>query len=102
VIDGSAPGDQGKEAPSLRVVAIGSAAAFANQNLSPLEVDFMVNALQWALGRQEALGISPKAPLDFAVALDDRQQRIIILAVFLGIPLLASAAGLLVWWRRRH
>jgi ABC-type uncharacterized transport system involved in gliding motility auxiliary subunit len=102
VIDGSAPGDQGKEAPSLRVVAIGSAAAFANQNLSPLEVDFMVNALQWVLGRQEALGISPKAPLDFAVALDDRQQRLIILAVFLGIPLLSSAAGVLVWWRRRH
>jgi hypothetical protein len=36
------------------------------------------------------------------VALDDRQQRIIILAVFLGIPLLTSAAGVLVWWRRRH
>jgi hypothetical protein len=48
------------------------------------------------------MGISPKAPLDFAVALDDRQQRIIILSVFLGIPLLTSAAGGLVWWRRRH
>lgn len=102
VIDGSAPGDKGKESPALRVVAIGSAAAFANQNLSPLEVDFMVNALQWVLGRQEALGISPKAPMDFAVALDDRQQRIIVLAVFLGIPLLTSAAGAFVWWRRRH
>jgi len=102
VIDGSAPGDKGKEAPALRVVAIGSASAFANQNLSPLEVDFMVNALQWVLGRQEALGISPKAPMDFAVALDDRQQRTIVLAVFLGIPLLTTAAGVFVWWRRRH
>ena len=102
VIDGSAPGDKGKEAPALRVVAIGSASAFANQNLSPLEVDFMVNALQWVLGRQEALGISPKAPMDFAVALDDRQQRTIVLAVFLGIPLLTAAAGVFVWWRRRH
>jgi len=102
VLDGSAPGDQGKEASTLRVVAVGSASAFANQNLSPLEVDFMVNALQWVLGRQEALGISPKTPLDFAVALDDRQQRIIVLSVFLGIPLLTAAAGVLVWWRRRH
>jgi len=102
VIDGSAPGEKGKEAPALRVVAIGSASAFANQNLSPLEVDFMVNALQWVLGRQEALGISPKAPMDFAVALDDGQQRIIILGVFLGIPLLTTAAGVFVWWRRRH
>jgi len=102
VVDGSAPGDKGKEAPALRAVAIGSAATFANQNLSPLEVDFMVNALQWTLGRQEALGISPKAPMDFAVALDDGQQRIIVLSVFLGIPLLTSAAGLFVWWRRRH
>jgi hypothetical protein len=101
VIDGSAPGDAGKEAPALRVVAIGSAAAFANQNLSPLEVDFMVNALQWVLGRQEALGISPKAPMDFAVALDDGQQRTIVLAVFLGIPLLTGSMGVLVWWRRR-
>jgi len=102
LIDGSAPGDKGQEAPALRVVAIGSAAAFANQNLSPLEVDFMVNALQWVLGRQEALGISPKAPMDFAVALDDGQQRNIVLAVFLGIPLLTAAAGVFVWWRRRH
>ena len=102
VIDGSAPGDGGKEAPALRVVAVGSASAFANQNLSPLEVDFMVNALQWALGRQDSLGISPKAPMDFAVALDDRQQRIIVLSVFLGIPLLTAAAGAFVWWRRRH
>ena len=102
VVDGSAPGDKGKEAPSLRAVLVGSAAAFANQNLSPLEVDFMVNALQWVLGRQEALGISPKAPMDFAVALDDRQQRIIVLAVFLGIPFLTAAGGWVVWWRRRH
>ena len=102
VVDGSAPGDKGKEVPTLRAVAIGSAAAFANQNLSPLEVDFMVNALQWTLGRQEALGISPKAPMDFAVALDDVQQRIIVLSVFLGIPLLTGAAGVFVWWRRRH
>jgi ABC-type uncharacterized transport system involved in gliding motility auxiliary subunit len=102
VIDGSAPGDKGQEAPALRVVAVGSASAFANQNLSPLEVDFMVNALQWVLGRQEALGISPKTPLDFAVALDDRQQRIIVLSVFLGIPLLTAAVGVFVWWRRRH
>lgn len=102
VIDSSAPGAKGQEAPSLRVVAVGSASAFANQNLSPLEVDFMVNALQWTLGRQEALGISPKAPLDFAVALDDRQQRIVVLAVFLGVPLLTAGIGVLVWWRRRH
>jgi ABC-type uncharacterized transport system involved in gliding motility auxiliary subunit len=101
VIDGSAPGDQGQEAPTLRVVAIGSASAFANQNLSPLEVDFMVNALQWVLGRQDSLGISPKAPMDFAVALDDRQQRVIVLSVFLGIPLLTAGLGGLVWWRRR-
>jgi len=102
VIDGSAPGDGGREAPALRVVAIGSASAFANQNLSPLEVDFMVNALQWVLGRREALGISPKQPMDFAVALEEGQQRIIVLSVFLGIPLLTGAAGAFVWWRRRH
>jgi hypothetical protein len=40
--------------------------------------------------------------MDFAVALDDRQQRTIVLAVFLGIPLLTTAAGVFVWWRRRH
>lgn len=62
----------------------------------------MVNALQWVLGRREALGISPKQPMDFAVALDEGQQRIIILSVFLGIPLLTGAAGAFVWWRRRH
>ncbi|NBU69629.1 MAG: hypothetical protein EBS49_08500, partial [Verrucomicrobia bacterium] len=87
VIDGSAPGDKGRESPALRVVAMGSASAFANQNLSPLEVDFMVNGLQWILGRQEALGISPKEPVDFAVALDDRKQWVIRTLLFLALPL---------------
>ena len=102
VIDGSAPGDKGRESPALRVVAMGSASAFANQNLSPLEVDFMVNGLQWILGRQEALGISPKEPVDFAVALDDRKQWVIRTLLFLALPLGLAGVGALVWWRRRH
>ena len=65
---------------------MGSASAFANQNISPLEVDFMVNAVQWVLGRSDALGISPKTPKDFSVSLDDGQQRMIMLSTLLGIP----------------
>jgi len=101
VVDGSVPGDKGKESPALRAVVVGSASAFANQNISPLEVDFMVNSIQWVLGRSESLGISPKTPKDFSVSLDDGQQRVIMLGTLLGIPAMAGILGLLVWWRRR-
>ena len=100
-IDGSAPGDKGKEALALRAVVIGSASAFANQNISPLEVDFMVNSVSWMLGRNESLGISPKTPKDFSLSLEEGQQRIIMLATLLGIPLMTGSLGFLVWWRRR-
>ena len=100
-VDGSVPGDKGKESPALRAVVVGSASAFANQNISPLEVDFMVNAVQWVLGRSDALGISPKTPKDFSVSLDDVQQRVIMLSTLLGIPAVTGILGFLVWWRRR-
>jgi hypothetical protein len=100
-VDGSVPGDKGKESPALRAVVVGSASAFANQNISPLEVDFMVNAVQWVLGRSDALGISPKTPKDFSVSLDDGQQRVIMLSTLLGIPAFTGILGFLVWWRRR-
>ena len=100
-VDGSVPGDKGKESPALRAVVVGSASAFANQNISPLEVDFMVNAVQWVLGRSDALGISPKTPKDFSVSLDDGQQRMIMLSTLLGIPAVTGILGFLVWWRRR-
>lgn len=100
-VDGSVPGDKGKESPALRAVVVGSASAFANQNISPLEVDFMVNAVQWVLGRSDALGISPKTPKDFSVSLDDGQQRVIMLSTLLGIPAVTGILGFLVWWRRR-
>jgi hypothetical protein len=100
-VDGSVPGDKGKESPALRAVVVGSASAFANQNISPLEVDFMVNAVQWVLGRSDALGISPKTPKDFSVSLDDGQQRMIMLSTLLGIPAFTGILGFLVWWRRR-
>jgi ABC-type uncharacterized transport system involved in gliding motility auxiliary subunit len=101
LVDGSVPGDKGKESPALRAVVVGSASAFANQNISPLEVDFMVNSIQWVLGRSESLGISPKTPKDFSVSLDDGQQRVIMLGTLLGIPAMTGILGLLVWWRRR-
>jgi ABC-type uncharacterized transport system involved in gliding motility auxiliary subunit len=100
-VDGTVPGDRGKESPALRAVVVGSAAAFANQNISPLEVDFMVNSIQWVLGRNESLGISPKTPKDFSVSMDEGQQRVIMLSTLLGIPALTGLLGFFVWWRRR-
>jgi hypothetical protein len=100
-LDGSAPGDKGKEAAALRAVVVGSASAFSNQNISPMEVDFVVNALNWILSRQESLGISPKTPKDFALSMDESQERLIMICVLGGIPLLTGALGVLVWWRRR-
>jgi ABC-type uncharacterized transport system involved in gliding motility auxiliary subunit len=86
---------------SPKMIAVGGAAFLMNENLGSMQVDFFVNAVNWLLGKDESLGISPKEPREFKVSLEPGQQQWITVVVLLIIPGVLAVAGLIVWWRRR-
>lgn len=66
-----------------------------NQNLA-------LNAINWLVKREQALGIAPRAPEQVNLFLNASQMRNIVLISLVGLPGLAILAGVMVWWRRRR
>ncbi len=83
-----------------KILAVGSASFLSNRVLDQQGVDFFLNGMNWLLGREESLGISPKQPQDFRVTLTESQRGWMFRVVF-ALPVLALAAGWFVWWCRR-
>lgn len=84
-----------------KAIAVGGAAFLINENLGTMQVDFVVNAFNWLVGQEDALGIAPKEPREFRTSLQPEQQEKISLIVLLLVPGTIGLIGLLVWWRRR-
>jgi ABC-type uncharacterized transport system involved in gliding motility auxiliary subunit len=85
----------------MRVVAIGSASFLTNQVLGPAQLDFFLNSMNWMLGKDKALGITPKVVQEFKFSLNPKQQSYLMLFVLGVIPGLGILAGVFVWFRRR-
>ncbi|GAB4244183.1 MAG: Gldg family protein [Candidatus Methylacidiphilales bacterium] len=84
-----------------KAIAVGGAAFLINENLGNMQVDFAVNAVNWLLGQEDALGIAPKEPKEFKTSLLPEQQEKITLLILLVVPGAIAVIGLAVWWRRR-
>lgn len=63
--------------------------------------DLVLNTLNWLVGDEQNLGISPKDPVFKFVTLTKSQTWNIFYFVVLGIPILIGGFGIWVWWRRR-
>jgi len=61
-----------------------------------------LNAINWLVKQEQALGIAPSTPEQVNLFLNASQMRNIVLISLVGLPLLAIAAGVAVWWRRRR
>lgn len=83
-----------------RIVAVGSSDFLTNQNLTSSSVDFVVNNINWILGEEESLGITPKTPKNFVLNLTDDQIKSIT-GFLLLVPILLGLVGLGVWISRR-
>ncbi len=91
------------EAPAWRLVVIGDS-DFASNSLLPLSGNptLLANAFNWLLDRQKLLGIGPKKPDQVRMTLTSGQLSGITWLVLAGLPALAIAAGVAVYYRRRR
>ena len=91
------------EAPAWRLVVVGDS-DFATNSLLNLSGNptLLANAFNWLLDRQKLLGIGPKKPEQVRMTLTPGQLSGLTWLVLAGLPLLAIAAGVAVYFRRRR
>ncbi|MEM6885176.1 MAG: GldG family protein [Verrucomicrobiota bacterium] len=85
-----------------RIIAIGSAAFLTNQTLQGNQVDLFLNICNWMLDKENKLGISPKIPEEYNLALNEKQYQMLFNILVLGIPSLGLIVGFFVWLRRKQ
>jgi hypothetical protein len=61
-----------------------------------------MNAINWLVVRELALGIAPREIEKVSLFLSQQQLRTILLITLLVMPGTAIVLGLLVWRKRRH
>lgn len=86
---------------SARLLVVGNAAFATDDALTQQNLDFLLNAVNWMVDREELIGIAPKSVTSFQLSLSDDQLSQISLLTMGAIPGLVAVAGVLVWLRRR-
>jgi ABC-type uncharacterized transport system involved in gliding motility auxiliary subunit len=100
---GEASADAAVAAPAGRLVVFGDSDFATNAQLANAGNPTLVaNAFNWLLERERLLGIGPKKPEQVRLTLAPGQLAAITWGTLLGMPLLAVAAGVAVWFRRRR
>ncbi|HPC83382.1 MAG TPA: GldG family protein [Thermoanaerobaculaceae bacterium] len=86
-----------------RLVVIGNSAFMMNGYIANAgNPNLALNAINWLVKREQALGIAPRTPEQVNLFLNASQMRNIMLFSLVGLPALAIVAGVAVWWRRRR
>jgi ABC-type uncharacterized transport system involved in gliding motility auxiliary subunit len=86
-----------------RLIVVGNSVFAANSQFANVgNSNLAVNAVNWLVRREEAIGIAPRNPEQVHLQLTESQMRWVMLLSVVGLPLLAVVAGVAVWWRRRR
>lgn len=94
---------EGETEQAWRLVVVGDADFLTNDYLANAgNRSFALNAVGWLAQREASLGIAPRQPEQVSLFLSQAQMRTITLLALVGLPGLAVAAGVAVWWRRRR
>jgi ABC-type uncharacterized transport system involved in gliding motility auxiliary subunit len=103
----AAPGADPKAAadapkPETRVAVIGDSDFAANGYLGIQgNRDLFLNTVGWLAQQENLIAIRPRDADDRRITMSAAQQRWIVLASILGVPLLVFGLGILTWTRRR-
>ncbi len=89
------------EREGMRFVVFGCSNFIRNGYLSGGNLDLFMNALNWLLKREQAIGIAPKTPKEFSISLNVFQKRSIVMTEIVLIPFIVAMIGLMVWLARR-
>jgi ABC-type uncharacterized transport system involved in gliding motility auxiliary subunit len=88
----------------VRLVVIGSADFATDYWTSSVRIGnpyLVLNAANWLAEEDALVSIPPKDDQPEQVMLSDPQRRGVAIVNFLVFPVLAIAAGIFTWWRRR-
>jgi ABC-type uncharacterized transport system involved in gliding motility auxiliary subunit len=87
---------------SQRVVVVGTGNFIANTYLgNGGNLDLGVNMVNWLSGDDALIAIQPRPTLDSGLALERGAQYLILFGFLILLPLAFTAAGVVIWWRRR-
>jgi ABC-type uncharacterized transport system involved in gliding motility auxiliary subunit len=97
------PADEKKAGDKpLRMVVAGNSRFVLNGSIANAgNANLFLNSVHWLVGQAKLVGIAPKTPEQASLALTQAQVRRISLFTVLGMPALAIALGVWVWYRRR-
>jgi len=86
-----------------RLATFGNSAFATNAQIANAgNVNLALNAVNWLAKQEQALGIAARSPEQVQLFLSAAQMRNVFLIALVGLPVLAIALGVTVWWRRRH
>lgn len=94
-------GDKRVKVNSSRLLVVGNSTFATDNALTPANLDFLLNTINWMSDRDDLIGIAPKPVKEFSLNLTEDQISRMTMLVMGAIPGLAAILGLLVWWRRR-
>ena len=84
------------------MVVVGNSSLISpDGNTSKVAADFVMASLNWTMNREELIGISPRRPTAFTLAIDPGQFGLLQSVTIFLMPGLALLVGGFVWWRRR-
>ncbi len=86
-----------------RMVVIGSSSFVDNATITTVtgNLDFMMNALNWLLQREQLIAVAPKLPQEFSLSMSEDEVRTVYWLTIGGMPFAVAVAGVMVWVRRR-
>ncbi|MDO8812059.1 MAG: Gldg family protein [Gallionella sp.] len=86
-----------------RIVVVGSGAFLANSFAgNGGNVDLGVNMVNWLASEERLITLQPRAAKDSNLVLGKTQLTVIGIGFLIGLPLLLSVVGGLMWWKRRR
>lgn len=89
--------------PTSRMVVIGNPNLINPRgNTAKVNADFVMSALNWTLNREELIGISPRKPTAYVLAVDPAKFSLLQNLITLAFPVLSLLAAGFVWFVRRH
>jgi len=90
------------EAAPMRAVVVGDSDFASNSFLPYLaNSDLALAMTRWLLREERLTTVPTRIPVPPMIVLSNTQMRTIFLLIVIVLPLLAVAAGVLTWWRRR-
>lgn len=86
-----------------RIAVIGSGYFLANTYLGQgKNLDFGVNLVNWLAGDENLIAIQPRSTVDSSLALDESTLTILAWSFLIVMPLIFTASGTIIWWKRRR